>query len=163
MLGRAVPGEMTPRARAYMAIAAVRHILLGIACILVPQGFRSETYDGIKDLIPLPPDTAIAGWGGLFLATGIFCAVSAWLGREGEARWALLGSVLTSALWAGGFIVFVATTWVDTGVLVNPSGPIVWAAITLKDITMLRSPLRNPFEELVRRAAAEAGDEADRR
>lgn len=159
--GHEFPGEMTKRARAYLLIAAVRHTLLGLACMLVPQGFTSDTYESIKGVVPLPPDHAIAGWGGLFLATGIFAAVAAWLGREGEARWALLASVLTSALWAGGFIVYIGTVWAETGLLTNPSGPIIWTAITLKDITMLRNPLVNPFEQLVRSTVTEV--EADGR
>lgn len=163
VLGQQLPGDMTPRARAYMTIAAVRHLLLGAALILMPQAFQSETYNGIKDLLPLPPESALAGWGGIFLATGIFCSVAAALGRQGEARWALLASVLTTALWAGGFTVYVGVLWAQTGELVNPSGPIIWAAVCLKDITMLRNPLINPFEQLVRAAGTDNGAEADRR
>jgi hypothetical protein len=157
VLGHVLPGEMTPRARAYMVICAFRHLLIGIACFLAPQGFRSETYEGIKNLLPMPPDTAIAGWGGMFLAAGIFAAAAAWLGREGEARWALLASVLTTSLWAGGLTVYVVTLWCTTGDLINPTGPLVWTALCLKDVTMLRSPLRNPFEALVR----QIGDEVE--
>lgn len=148
--GYQLHGQMSRRARAYMLVAFIRHTLLGVACILAPHGFNSVTYDGVKGLLPLPADTAIAGWGGLFLATGLFCAVSAWLGREGEARWALLASVLTTALWASGFAVFIVSLWVSSGELVNPSGPIVWTALCLKDLTMLRSPLRTPLEDFLR-------------
>lgn len=148
--------QMTPRARAYLLICAIRHIVLGMALVMVPEAFQSETYRGVKNLLPLPPDNVMIGWGGVFLSAGLLSLVAAWIGREGEARWALLVSVLTTALWAGAFLVYVGSTWITTGDLVNPSGPVVWSAICLKDITMLRSPLRNPFEELVRRAASEA-------
>lgn len=153
--------HMTPRARAYMAICSVRHLLLGIALVAAPQAFKSQTYDGIKDLLPLPSDVALAGWGGIFIATGILAGVAALIGREGEARWALLASVLTTALWAGGFTVYVTAHWIQMGELVNPSGPLIWLAVALKDITMLRNPLVNPFEQLVRQAGT--GAETDGR
>jgi small-conductance mechanosensitive channel len=144
------PERMTPRARAYLLIAGTRHLLVGLACLLVPRSFSSPSYDAIKSVIPgVHPTQAIATWGVVFLATAILCLVAAVLGREGTARSALLASVVASALWSGGFIAQVA----QHGLEIAVGAGIVWTAVTLKDLTMLRQPMRNPFEPVVRRLA----------
>lgn len=143
--------EMTPRARAYLTIAAVRHTLVGSFCILTPHAFHSPGYIPIKHAIPAPPDQALACWGVLFIATGALAAHAAIRRQEGYARWALLASVVSSALWAAGFIAGLVQG--QTG---GPTGWVIWTAVTLKDITMLRAPMRNPFEPIVRKALADA-------
>lgn len=141
-----VPEErMTARARAYLLTAAARHIAVGVTCILAPGEFASPSYAAIKGVLPVDGTYAITMWGILFGATGLLCAFAAAAGRAGEARWALLASVLTSALWAAGFVAELRYSGA-------PTGPIIWTAVTIKDITMLRSPLRNPFEPVIRRA-----------
>lgn len=147
-----VPAEaMTPRARAYLTIVSLRHTLVGICCITIPGAFHSPGYLPIKHAIPVPAATALFCWGVLFVATGVLAAVAAFVGQEGFARWALLASVVSSALWAAGFIAGLVQG--QTG---GPTGWIVWSAVTLKDITMLRAPMRNPFEPIVRKALADA-------
>ncbi len=141
------PGErLTPRARAYMVIVATRHVLVGLVCIAAPGTFRSGSYSGIKQALPFGGDASLCAWGVMFAATGLLAAYAAWSAGEQPARFALLWSVITSAFWVGGF----GAAWA-AGDLAGWTGPIIWATVTAKDCTMLRSPLRNPFEPVVRK------------
>lgn len=137
--------RMTPRARAYMTICALRHVLLGLMCVIRPGDFTSPSYDGVKDVLPVPPDAALVTWGAAFLVIGAIAVWAAVNGSENAARHALTGSVVVTLMWVGGFI------WsILTGSLVGWSGVIIWAALAAKDLTMLRDPLRNPFEDMIR-------------
>jgi hypothetical protein len=143
------PGQrMTPRARVYMAICAARHLLLGIACLLNPEGFTSGSFSGVKNVLHwlVPPDPMLRIWGVVFVGVGAVCALAVLLGRPEIARNVLLASVIVSFCWTGGFI---ASIW--TGQSAGWSGVIVWAAVAGKDLTMLQDPLRNPFEPLIRK------------
>jgi hypothetical protein len=141
---------MTPRARAYITIAGLRHLLVGAFCLAAPEQFRSSSYQPIKTALPAPESQALLWWGVMFVGTAMLAATAAVRGREGIARWALLASVLSSAVWAAGFV-----AGAIEGVLTGPTGPIIWTAVTLKDITMLRAPMRNPFEPVIRKALAD--------
>lgn len=145
--GPTVPERMTPRARAYMSIVAARHVLVGLACIVLPDHFTSTSYDVLKGFLGtlLSPDQTLVAWGCAFVAVGSLAAYAAVTGREEPARSALRASVTTTALWAGGFLAVIFT-----GASAGWSGVIVWTALAAKDLTMLRDPLRNPFEDLVR-------------
>lgn len=160
------PERMTPRARAYLAILTVRHLLLGLTCTLAPQVFTAASYAKIKGALPVEPRMTIAVWGVLFLGAAVLAAWAAVRGQEGEARWALLASVVSNAIWAAGFIAYTVTEFIayreGRADLPNPTGAILWSALTLKDITMLRSPLRNPFEPVMRRVMSEATADVER-
>jgi hypothetical protein len=128
-----------------MTIAALRHVLLGLMCVIRPGDFTSPSYDGVKDVLPLPGDLALVTWGAAFIIIGAVAVWAAVNGSEGAARHALTGSVVVTLMWVGGFI------WsILTGSLVGWSGVIIWTALAAKDLTMLRDPLRNPFEDLIR-------------
>lgn len=147
-------GEMTTRARVYIGITAGRHFVLGWLCLLLPGSFASSSYAGVKAALPFSdPNHALQAWGLIFVATGLLLTYAAWSGQEGEARWALLVSICITALWVGGFLAALTT-----GDLIGPTHPVIWTAIALKDATMLRAPLRNPFENLTREVMA--GDRA---
>lgn len=138
--------RMTRRAQAYLLICAVRHLAVGLACVVIPEAFSSPVYSGIKKALPLSADYAMSLWGVLFLVTGVWCCTAAMVRFEQPARIALLLSVITSAFWAGGFA-FAALG----GDMSVPSSPVLWVSVTLYDLTMLRQPLRNPFESITRR------------
>lgn len=138
---------MSMRARAYLGIAAIRHILVGFFCLTMPESFSSSSYEGLRQAVPFVTDAqAIPVWGMAFIFAGVFCAIAACSGREYVARLGLLVSVITTGAMGGGFLAAIVT-----GDLAGPTGPVVWLAIALKDLTMLRSPLQNPFEPVVRR------------
>lgn len=144
--------RMTARARAYMAIAAARHLLIAGFCLFAQDTFASPSYQGLRDAVPFVSDSAaIPFWGFAFLITGSACAFGGIRGSEGVARWALLMSVITTAAVGGGFL----AAWFQ-GSLAGPTGPVIWFAIAFKDLTMLGNPLRNPFEPVVKRVLADA-------
>ena len=142
---------MTHRARAYLLIAAARHAIVGLYCVLQPLSFTSTSYQGISDAFSwLSTTDAMVLWGYLFLLTALACIFAAWKGTEGPARIGLLLSVVTTACWGGGFLAAIMT-----GASMGPTGAVVWLAIALKDSTMLRQPLCNPFEQLTQKVIAD--------
>lgn len=141
--------RLTPRARVYMAVAGLRNLALGVVCILMPEYFTSGSYAGIKGALPFTADTSLIVWGAAFLVAGVIATSAAVFGHETHARIGLMTSVVISGSWVGGFA-FAQIT----GAAAGPTGLIVWAAFTAKDLTMLRDPLRNPFEPLVREVLA---------
>lgn len=149
MTGTIVPpvGErLTPRARAYLLIACLRHGVAGLALLIFPGAFASPSFDGIKGALPLQHRHSLMAWGVVFLFTAIVCGWAAASAREGSARIALSGSIFASLVWLGGFIAATAL-----GVQISPMGAIFCAALVAKDLTMLRDPLRNPFEPIARK------------
>lgn len=147
-LAPAPPRErMTPRARFYMAVVATRSLLLAIFCIGFPGNFTSGGYRGLMQAFePIQPESVIQLWGCAWAVTALTAYYATLTGREGEARAALLMSVVSTACWATGF-----TIALFSGIAAGPTGVIVWWALVLKDGSMLRQPLRNPFEPLVQR------------
>lgn len=138
--------RMTARARGYLAIVASRHLVLGALCASRPEHFTSGSYDGIKDSLPLVTgDGAMVTWGFIFIVVGILNVIPVVTGRETYARAGLLVNVVVTGFWVGGFI-----SAQITGSSAGPSGLIIWASVVAKDLTMLRDPLRNPFEPIVK-------------
>lgn len=135
---------MTRRAQAYLAICAARHVAIGSTCVLIPGSYRSTAYDGIKQILP------IRAWGVIFLVAAAWATAAAVTRRESPARIALQVSATASGCWTAGFI---AASIV--GLTSVPSSPVMWATVTLYDLTMLRQPLRNPFENVVRKLAGD--------
>jgi hypothetical protein len=139
---------MSKRARIYLLIAATRHVSLGIAALVSPDLFSGPAYSGIRDAMPGRPSSDIMRWGILFLCTGLLCTWAGIRGQDGLARWALLASVCTTALLAGGFIA-VSLHGVNA-----PTGLVGYLALLGKDLVQIRQPMRTPFEDVVRRVLA---------
>lgn len=138
--------RMTPRARAYLAIVAVSRLILGLLCALRPDHFTSGTYAGLKGALPfVSDDGAMILWGVIFIGVGLLNAVPVVTGRETYARAGLLVAVAATGCWLGGFIGAQLT-----GEAQGPSGLIAWSIIVSSDLTMLRDPMRNPFEPVVK-------------
>lgn len=144
-LPRPAPERMTGRAQSYLTVAAARHLLIGGACLADPRSFRSSSYDQIKELAP----GGLFAWGVVGVLVGAACLVGSIAKREDVARAGLLGSAFITSLWAGGLF----AAW-HAGTLSGPTGPIIWTALTFKDLVVCRQPLRSPFEPLVRDALA---------
>ena len=81
-------------------------------------------------------------WGTAFLIIGSISIFAAFSQDSKPARWALLSSVVITALWVA--LIFVS---VIGGSPTGYAGVILWSALAAKDITMLKNPLRNPFED----------------
>lgn len=126
---------MTSRARAYLGLAALRNLGLGLVCLLAPASFAQST---ITDVLPL------AVWAVLFFIGSIHLFAAATLGRETWARVALIVSAACAAAWGTSFLL--AQT-------ANPSygwvAPILWFGLAAADLVVTRQPLRTPFEDLV--------------
>lgn len=143
--------QMTKRAKVYLLIATARHLAVGLACVLAPSSFKSGSYQGIIDaLAGIPFLTSIELWGWAFLGTSLACFIGAVIGRETPARVGLVFSVVTTACWAVGF-----AASMFMGSSAGSTGFFIWAAVAAKDATMLRQPLRNPFEPLVQKLVAD--------
>ena len=143
--------HMSRRAKVYLMVAAARHLIIGFICVLDPGSFTSGSYRGVIDALSgIPIGPAIVLWGYLFLVTGLACLTAAIVGKETPARVGLLFSVVTTACWAGGFFAAILG-----GSSAGATGAIIWAAVALKDATMLRQPLRNPFEPLIQKVTAD--------
>lgn len=150
------PERLTPRARAYLLGIAVQHSSIAFFAFVNLQLFSSPAFDGIKRALPLLPfDQAMRGWGVLLAAAAVINVIAAVRGSEGLARAALLMCVTVEGAWLGGYL----ASWAS-GSLISPVGVIVWGGLIYRDITMLRQPLRNPFEPLLRRWLNEPDDAA---
>lgn len=147
-----VPAErLSPRARAYLATVLMQHLVIGGFALCAPVFFAQPSFDGIKAAMPLVQgDEAMRAWGVVLVAVAAVCAAATWRGSEGQARTALLAACTTEALWLGGYIATAAAAGLTSIV-----GIVVWSALIARDVTMLRAPLRNPFEPIVRRLLAD--------
>jgi hypothetical protein len=136
---------MTGRAQSYLLVAGMRHLLIGVCCILVPRWFTSPSYDQIKALAP----GGLFAWGVVGTLVGLGCIAAAAFKHVGLARGGLLASAVVTSLWAGGLFAAMLE-----GNLTGPTGPVIWTALTLKDLVVCRQPMRSPFEPLVREVLA---------
>lgn len=130
-------GRMTARARWYLAIASARHLLTAAFALSVPHSFQSTSFIPIINVAPL------WFWGIVFLGAGLACGSACLLRNELLARIGLTWSATSTAIVAAGLLI----SWA-TGDLSSPTGPIIWAAVALKDFTVQADPLRSPFEAL---------------
>ena len=139
------PEKMSPRARIYLGVLSARHVAMGLLAVLVPGNFISPAYAGVRD-VPFLPTIAthhmLDIWGTAFLIIGSISIFAAFSQDSKPARWALLSSVVITALWVA--LIFVS---VIGGSPIGYAGVILWSALAAKDITMLKNPLRNPFED----------------
>ncbi|NUP03547.1 MAG: hypothetical protein HOW59_37055 [Nonomuraea sp.] len=132
--------DMTARARWYLGIASVRHILVGGFALAAPESFRSTSFLPILSAAPLWL------WGLIFL--GIACAYAAISKHEPTARLGMAWSATSTLLVGVGLLLAVFTHQLS-----SPTGPIVWLAIALKDFVVCAQPIRSPFEGLAERLA----------
>ena len=126
--------EMTWRARGYLTIAGARHFLTGLAAVLMHELFPQV------DL-----GLSIFAWGILFLVGGTHLWFAAATGSENHARIGLALSAVVTSVWAAGFL----AAWAG-GVVASPLGGILFATLTFKDLTIVRDPMRSPFEPIIR-------------
>lgn len=136
---------MSWRARAFLAILAGRHLLIGALCLAAPHLFRSTSFASLRQVMPLQV------WGALLLVTGVQALGAAWTGGEWWARLVLVGSAGLTGAWAAGFVAAALAGQLDA-----PSLPITWASLTAKDLVISAMPLRTPLEDvLLRRMPAD--------
>jgi hypothetical protein len=139
------PEQMTGRAQMYLTIAGIRHLAIGLCCLLVPWAFHTSSWRPLRALVP----GGLLTWGIAGCLTGLICLSAAGAKKEGWARAGLLSSAVITGLWAGALWSAVAL-----GEASSPTGPIIWTAVVLKDLVVCRQPMRSPFEPIVREAIA---------
>lgn len=133
-------GQMSARARAYLSIAAARHMIATAVCLAVPELFTTGNFAFIKALMPIPI------WGCMFGITALACVLGSALRSDPLARVGLILSAASSVVWGIGFLSAIAY-----GLSTGPTSGIVWIAIGLKDLVVTRNPMQSPFEDLAER------------
>jgi hypothetical protein len=128
---------MTPRARAYLIIAGLRHVGIGVCAVAVASSFSSSSLRPLLEVMNLPT------WGFFLIIVGLSCLSAALMESEPIARAALVLSAAASATWTAGFL-----SAALNHELPNPALPIVFAALAAKDLVVCAQPLRSPFERL---------------
>jgi FtsH-binding integral membrane protein len=127
---------MTWRARAYLSVAAARHLVLGLFMALDPSSFVGPAWDGLFDIAPYWL------WTVALLLGGTHLSYSALRQSAGHARTALVISAAVSLMWAGAFGLVVLEG--SASVLAT----VIFTAMALKDLIVCAQPLRSPFERL---------------
>lgn len=122
---------MATRPRVYMLIVAA--VRLALACLLLT---RSTNYNAPY----FQGEWAHEAWAVFLIGVGVLALVAAITGNVLIAQLALLLAVITSGFWSGQMV---ADGWAF--------GVVFLLGIALKDGTMLRNPLRDPFDKLVAR------------
>jgi len=135
--------DMTARARAYLAIAGVRHLLVGSFALIVPAWFKSPSFLPIIEAAPL------WFWGAFSIGAAVACLASAAFKSEPLARLGMAWSAVLTLLIGVGLLLSVFT-----GQSTSPTGPIIWLAVALKDFVVCAQPIRSPFEGLTERLAS---------
>lgn len=130
--------SMTPRARWYLAIAAMRHLAFAGFAIFGAHLFHSTSFRPVMAAAPLWV------WGLLFSGAAFACTVGAWRKSARIARAGLIWSAGSTAGLAAG-----VTVAIFTGDLASPILPVILIAAAGMDLTICADPLRSPFEDWV--------------
>lgn len=134
--------DMTTRARWYLGIAGVRHLLVGSFALLMGSSFKSTSFIPILEAAPL------WFWALFSLGAGLACMGAALTRSEPLARLGMAWSAVLTLLIGTGLLMSVFT-----GQSSSPTGPIIWLAVALKDFVVCAQPIRSPFEGLTERLA----------
>ena len=134
--------DMTGRARAYLAIAAVRHLLVGGFALALPVTFKSTSF------IPILSAAPLWFWGLFSLGAGAACMGASITRSEPLARLGMAWSAVLTLLIGAGLLLAVFTQQ-----SASPTGPIIWLAVAFKDFVVCAQPIRSPFEGLTEQLA----------
>lgn len=126
-----------PRARAYIAIVGVRHVAVGLYALIWPLSFTGQSLDSVRSIAPVPV------WGVMFLVIGGHALFVVVAGRELHTRLVLVASAAVTGAWATAFVLAGIQSRLSA-----PSIPIVWLALTGKDLVVAGMQLRLPIVEL---------------
>ena len=134
--------DMTTRARWYLGIAGVRHLLVGGFAVFMASSFKSTSF------IPILQAAPLWFWALFSLGAGIACMGAALTKSEPLARLGMAWSAVLTLLVGVGLLMSVFT-----GQSSSPTGPIIWLAVALKDFVVCAQPIRSPFEGLTEQLA----------
>lgn len=128
--------QMTWRAKSYLGVGALRHLVVAGSMIFVPGSFDSPAFTELFNIAPYWFWVVSLTLGGLHLA------YSALTRSESHARTALTLSAAVSFMWAGAFGLVVLEG--SASMLAT----VIFSALGLKDLIVCAQPLRSPFERL---------------
>lgn len=144
----ATDDRMTTRARTFMGVVVLRHGVLGLFCLLDSNGFSETTYVGMAGAMPvLGDEAAFITWGVLLLLSAALAMVSVITASPDHAKTGLLFSVGITSSWFFGLL---ATALQPGGSGAGWAFLVALLGLVLKDLTMIREPMRNPFEEVIK-------------
>lgn len=135
--------DMTARARWYLGIAGIRHLLVGGFALTMPGSFKSTSF------IPIIAAAPLVFWAAFSLGAGVACLGAAVSRSEPLARLGMAWSAVVTLLIGMGLLLAVFT-----GHSSSPTGPIIWLAVAFKDFVVCSQPIRSPFEGLTERLAS---------
>jgi len=134
--------DMTNRARWYLGIAGIRHLLVGGFALFMASSFKSTSF------IPIIAAAPLWFWAVFSLGAGVSCLGAALTKSEPLARLGMAWSAVLTLLIGVGLLMAVFTNHSS-----SPTGPIIWLAVALKDFVVCAQPIRSPFEGLTEQLA----------
>lgn len=154
------PERMTIRARVFMTVVAARNTGIGISLLLAQDqyGAPNPVFTLVRSAMP------ILVWGLVMTLIGLVAGYSAVVMSRRWATWAIGLSATISGTWMTCLtIAFAQSLHIHGGM--SPMLPILWGALTAKDLVIAWQPMRSPFEPLIQRLLREdttsEGDDAD--
>jgi hypothetical protein len=138
---RDTPEAMTGRARAYLSVNGLRHLLIGVFIIVQPGQFSAGAFIPIVSVI-----RPLWIWGAAFVATAVVCGVAVWLRSRAWARSGLIASAGTTAVAAAGLWLGIINLWLE-GRPATIFTATILAALVAKDLIVCSQPMRTPLED----------------
>lgn len=137
------PHTMSSVTRGYLVVASVVHFLpIGLTILFIPELYISSVFT------PIVQYTHLWIWGSAYTLVGLICGVAAITAFPTYARVGLIAAfvVLLVSSFAVGW--GVVRTWIDNDLpLSSPVVPLAFLALGLKDLIMVRKPLRTVGED----------------
>jgi hypothetical protein len=135
---------MTTRARAYLIIGGLRHLLIGAFTLRFQTQYASAAYIPIVGAFPL------WAWAGAMLAAAVLMGTAAVLRSCGIARVGLVISASVTLAIGVGITAGIIGVWASGG-KATPISAILLLALACKDFAVCAQPIRSPFEPILRR------------
>jgi len=134
---------MAPPARSYLVVATIHFFAVGLTILAWPQMYGSAAF------VPLVTYTHLFTWGLSYMVTAAVCGAAAVTKRPNLARVGMILAFVVCTVTAFSVGWGVVVSWVAWAHgLGNPTAPvfaITTAALGVKDLLMVRGPLRVPL------------------
>jgi hypothetical protein len=141
--------RMSLRARIYTGVAAARSVATAMVLLAMGNELGARVYPTVTALFT----TTV--WAHLWTAVGILLIVSAVRSSIFLARLGLIILATITSIWAVAVTITTSISIGDSGMMALVISPVLWWALVLKDLVVLRQPLVSPFEELAKRYPVE--------
>lgn len=137
------PESMSSRARGFLIVASLHFSAIGVEVCFFPHHYSASAF------VPLVQYTNLLVWGLAYLSVGVVCGVAAATSWPSFARAGLSAAFVLLVVTAAAVGWGVAVSWADSetaaATVVVPSSLM---ALAIKDLLMVRQPLRTPTEDL---------------